>query len=87
MTKSSSLNKQRLVDAACRTYFLSFARQFFRLLNPGTQYFPGWHWRALGYRLEQVWRGEEKRLIINIPPRCGKSFLTSVAFPAWVAGT
>ena len=35
MTKSSSMNKQRLVDAACRTYFLSFARQFFRLLNPG----------------------------------------------------
>jgi predicted phage terminase large subunit-like protein len=86
MTKSSSMNKQRLVDAACRTYFLSFARQFFRLLNPGTQYYPGWHWRALGYRLEQVWRGEEKRLIINIPPRCGKSFLTSVAFPAWVLG-
>jgi hypothetical protein len=40
----------------------------------------------LSYRLEQVWRGEVKRLIINIPPRCGKSFLTSVAFPAWVLG-
>jgi hypothetical protein len=33
--------------------------------------------------LQAVTDGDIKRLIINIPPRCAKSSLTSVAFPAW----
>ncbi len=34
--------------------------------------------------LEAVERGDVKRIIINMPYRCGKSILTSVCFPAWV---
>jgi hypothetical protein len=33
-----------------------------------------------------VRRGEIKRLIINLPPRCLKSHCASVAFVAWMLG-
>lgn len=37
----------------------------------------------LGEKLEAVERGEIDRLIINTPPRHGKSQLASIHFPAW----
>jgi predicted phage terminase large subunit-like protein len=39
---------------------------------------------AVAEHLQAVCFGDIKRLIINIPPRCAKSSLVSVAFPAWV---
>lgn len=44
----------------------------------------GWPIEAVAEHLQAVADGEIKRLLINIPPRCGKSSLCSVAFPAWV---
>jgi len=44
----------------------------------------GWPIQAVAEHLQAVADGDIKRLIINIPPRCGKSSITSVAFPAWV---
>ena len=44
----------------------------------------GWPIEAVAEHLQAVADGEIRRLIINIPPRCSKSSLTSVAFPAWV---
>lgn len=46
-----------------------------------------WDWPYLVYtieKLEAVFRGEIKRLIIEMPPRHGKSTLASVRFPAYV---
>ena len=43
----------------------------------------GWPIEAVAEHLQAVVDGDIKRLIINIPPRCGKSSITSVAFPAW----
>ena len=45
-----------------------------------------WHICAIVYHLEQVWLGNIKRLIINLPPRSLKSIMCSVAFPAFVLG-
>ena len=44
----------------------------------------GWHLELLCARLETVARGEIRRLLVNVPPRHGKSLITSVFFPAWV---
>lgn len=44
----------------------------------------GWPIEAVAEHLQAVCDGDIKRLIINIPPRHGKSTITSVAFPAWV---
>ena len=42
--------------------------------------------KSLPPNLEACWRGETKRLIINVPPRSLKSQAASVAFPAWLLG-
>jgi hypothetical protein len=44
------------------------------------------HHELIISKLEAVERGEIKRLMISLPPRYGKSFITSSLFPAWVLG-
>ncbi len=44
------------------------------------------HIKKLAEKLEAVERGEVKRLAIFMPPRHGKSILTSEFFPAWYMG-
>jgi len=52
--------------------------------------FPGWrnaaHLDRIAQLLEAVERGELRRLMINLPPRHGKSLLCSQIFPAWYLG-
>ncbi len=43
-----------------------------------------WAMDALCEHLEAVTLGQIKRLLINFPPRCGKSNVASVAWPGWV---
>ncbi len=49
-----------------------------------------WHHRIIAQRLERalerVENGEDVRIIINMPPRHGKSELVTKNFPAWVLG-
>ena len=44
------------------------------------------HIRKISDLLEQVENGKIKRLIINMPPRHGKSYLATELFPAWYLG-
>lgn len=44
----------------------------------------GWPIEAVCEHLEAVVRGDIRRLIINIPPRTGKSSVLAICFPAWV---
>lgn len=46
-------------------------------------YVDNWHIHAIADHLQAVSAGQIKRLVINIPPRHGKSNLASVAWPAW----
>jgi len=46
----------------------------------------GEHHRIFAEKLEQVARGEIKRLIVNMPPRHTKSEFASVYFPSWLLG-
>lgn len=47
---------------------------------------PFWHHKVIAEKLEAVERGEIKRLIISLPPRHGKSYLTTEKFPVWYLG-
>lgn len=49
-------------------------------------YRENWHHKKLADALERVENGTLKRLIVNMPPRHGKSELVSVNFPAWCMG-
>src|SRR5271165_185484 len=51
-------------------------------LDP-TDYQPCWAIDALCEHLQAVTEGQIKRLLVNFPPRCGKTLVTSVCFPAW----
>lgn len=46
----------------------------------------GGHHRKMAEKFERVANGECKRLMINMPPRMGKSQLTSWLLPAWIMG-
>lgn len=50
------------------------------------QYQDAPHHRLICRKLEAVERGEIPRLIIEVPPRHGKSMLASENFPAWYLG-
>lgn len=64
----------------CRDGLIPFARSVY----PGFQDY--WHIKKLADILEKVERGELDRVMIQFPPRHGKSLFTSQIFPAWFAG-
>ncbi len=53
------------------------------VLEPATPFLPNWHIDLLSEYLEAVTAGDIRRLVINIPPRHGKSLLVSVLWPCW----
>jgi len=62
---------------------MSFTRQSFDIIEPGQDFKDNWHLHVIAEHLMAVTRGDIRNLVINIPPGCMKSILTSVAWPAW----
>jgi phage terminase large subunit-like protein len=60
----------------------AFTRAAWTQIDPAP-FRDGWPIQAVCEHLEAVVDGDITRLIINIPPRSGKSTLCSVCFPAW----
>ena len=71
---------------ACRHDFATFVAMAFSTLYPNVPFLHNWHIDALVAAIMKTYRGEETRLIVNMPPRMLKSFILSVAYPAWVLG-
>ncbi len=76
----------RVLSAILRINFASFISKVFYTLNPGAEFSANWHINLIADYLEQVYLGNIKRLIINIPPRMLKSICVSVAWPVWLLG-
>jgi len=72
--------------ALLRKDFMAFIHRSFLELNPTTKFEPNWHLEVIAYELEQLRRGTNTRVIVNVPPRSLKSHCASVAFPAWLLG-
>lgn len=67
-----------------RRSLYEFCKQAWPLLEgPNKPFIDGWHIQALCEHLEACRTGEIRNLLINLPPRCGKSSILSVLFPAW----
>lgn len=77
---------RHVLDRAYRNDLALFTERAFYEVNAGQDFVHNWHFEAIAYRLNQVARGEIKRLLITMPPRSLKSHSASVAFPAWVLG-
>lgn len=61
------------------------SKALFRDTRGGNMIFAPHH-KSVANALTRVVAGKTKRLIINIPPRSGKTLLVSQMFPAWVMG-
>src|SRR5262249_26500439 len=62
---------------------ISFVEAAWPSLDP-TPYQRSWAIDALCEHLQAVADGQIRKLLINLSPRCGKTLVTSVCFPAWV---
>lgn len=78
--------RERLVAAElARNDLYLFARWMF-LQRRGFRWQPAPHHRLICDALMRVYRGECRRLVINIPPRYSKTELAVVNFIAWALG-
>lgn len=80
------LSKGELYFAAVKSNLKVFIQHSFKTIYPNKEFVDNWHIDAITYCLEQAIEGEIPRLIINLPPRQLKSFITSVALPAFILG-
>ncbi|MCJ2057168.1 hypothetical protein MKL09_11445 [Methylobacterium sp. J-048] len=76
----------RMIDHLVRTDYMVFIHRVFLTLNPGIPFAPSWHLDAMAEALARVHDGRETRLVIAVPPRSGKSIMTSIGFAAWRLG-
>lgn len=60
-----------------------FTREAWEVIEPGTEFIPGWHIDLISEYLTAITAGEITRLIVNIPPRYMKSISVSVMWPVW----
>lgn len=72
--------------AAVRLNLYVFLVHAFNTIYPGKVFLDNWHIHAIAYYLELSIKGKQPRLIINLPPRQLKSFITSVVLPAFILG-
>lgn len=68
-----------------RADLLTFTRTMFRA-RKGADMMPASHHKPICDALERVVIGKTKRLIINIPPRAGKTEIAVINFIAWCMG-
>ena len=68
-----------------RTDLLTFTQTMFRA-RKGAEIKRNWHQDVICNALERVVIGDCKRLIINVPPRSGKTELAVINFMAWSMG-
>jgi len=61
-----------------------FLKQAWPIMEGKTPFIDNWHLKIIAEHLEACYRREIKNLLINVPPRTGKTSLISIAFPAWV---
>jgi predicted phage terminase large subunit-like protein len=74
---------ERIEAEEARRDFKLFVKLAWHVIEPGRPFVPGWHLDAIAEHLRAVTHGQIKRLLINMPPRHGKSTLISVLWPVW----
>src|SRR5438105_221931 len=82
---SLKLNLDLIDRSLAQDSLAQFVQQAWRIVEPATALLWNWHLDALCEYLEAVSVDDGiTRLIVNMPPRSGKSLLTSVLWPAWL---
>ncbi len=74
--------KKAILDAEASLH--EFFKQAWPYIEGRMPYVDSWYIESIAKHLEAVYKRQIKKLIINVPPRTGKTNLISIAFPAWV---
>ena len=69
-----------------RTSFVHFLAKAWPYVNAGKPLLMNWHFFALALSLDRIISGLSRQLLINLPPRNGKSVTISVIWIAWMLG-
>lgn len=77
------INKELLLRSEAEISLYSFMSQAWPEVE-GEQFVGGWYLEALCEHLEALYRGDIRKLLINVPPRTTKSITCSAMFPSWV---
>ena len=80
------MSAERAALNALRQNFFVFAAKAFNIVNPGQDLIPTPAFLAMSHKLAELAQGRIRRLVINVPPRSGKSLLASIALPAFILG-
>ena len=83
---NDSAAARRVLRAALATDLVAFLERAFREIEPDKTLLLHPYVEFLCAELMRVAAGDERRLILNLPPRHLKSILASVAFPAFLLG-
>ena len=75
--------RRELSRQICENSLYEFLRRAWQWVDP-SPFADGWPIEAVAEHLEAVCDGDIKRLIVNLPPRFGKSSICSVSFPGWI---
>lgn len=67
-----------------RRNFKTFVQEAWPVVEPRRPFVPGWHLDAIAEHLQAVAQGDITRLLVNMPPRHGKSSLISVLWSDWL---
>jgi len=82
-----TIQSNRILSALRRSDFSAFVMKVFETLHPGAPPLNrAWYLHAMCHALEEASSGEQRRLVITVPPRHLKSITASVALVAWLLG-
>lgn len=80
------MDRNEALRLRAESRLIEFVNQYWHILEPSTPFQNGWVMDAIADHLQAIAEGHIKRLLINVPPGCSKSMLTSVFLPAWIWG-
>jgi len=63
--------------------FPDFMREAWKILEPNNPLIESWYTDLICEHLQLVTEGQIQKLLINIPPRSGKSNIVTIMWPAW----
>ena len=84
LSKIELTEEERLNKRLCELSLYEFVKQAWPYVEGENLFIDNWHIKAICDHLEACVDGKIKFLIINIPPRCMKSLICNIFFPAWI---
>lgn len=83
VTDIPNISVDAIERARLEVDFMYFIEKAWPHVDPSAEYKFGWHIKAIAEHLELCREGKIRNLLINVPPRTGKSTIVSVLFHAW----